>query len=440
MSNLDLSSSSKIEDLGRGGKAKGMSAEAPLCNMEHGTPSSVAYLDHPLFLQHVVRLPDLGLLGVLRRPGEHETQHPVPDVCRRTVAQVLGGHQLDHLVEETELADFRVEHRAAVFHARVQQLSTNTNCPDPEVLVRLYGRYGTYVESLQRLPLLNGLHLSRQRLGGDVRSVRVLAQHVAELHHGRRVCDGVPWEENPHLRGGRVEKPPPVHLTEIQTLISPSSAVELNTTSVLANYATEADSRLSIEQSTPETYIKRHPMVKQMRDNTMYPHLHGGRVENHPQYTRTGSNLDLPVISHLVYCESSALDHVATEAGEEVALRVSHTLLMSSVGMKHRWGELDGDKRFSQEAAITSLSSGSIEKNFLTPSMKPMKYEHFRAATTTSTGAVLPEPRKTPFGFIGLFFAVIPGLMIGAFISQRIANFLEENDLFVPSDDDDDDD
>nr|CAD7265618.1 unnamed protein product [Timema shepardi] len=36
------------------------------------------------------------------------------------------------------------------------------------------------------------------------------------------------------------EKPPPVHPTEIRTSISPSSAVELNTTSVLANYATEA--------------------------------------------------------------------------------------------------------------------------------------------------------------------------------------------------------
>nr|CAD7429988.1 unnamed protein product [Timema monikensis] len=36
------------------------------------------------------------------------------------------------------------------------------------------------------------------------------------------------------------EKPPTVHLTEIRTSISPSSAVELNTTSALANYATEA--------------------------------------------------------------------------------------------------------------------------------------------------------------------------------------------------------
>nr|CAD7452352.1 unnamed protein product [Timema tahoe] len=35
------------------------------------------------------------------------------------------------------------------------------------------------------------------------------------------------------------EKPPPVHPTEIRTSIFPSSAVELNTTSALANYATE---------------------------------------------------------------------------------------------------------------------------------------------------------------------------------------------------------
>nr|CAD7573494.1 unnamed protein product [Timema californicum] len=37
-----------------------------------------------------------------------------------------------------------------------------------------------------------------------------------------------------------LEKPPPVHPTEIRTSNSPSSAVELNTTSALANYATEA--------------------------------------------------------------------------------------------------------------------------------------------------------------------------------------------------------
>nr|CAD7266375.1 unnamed protein product [Timema shepardi] len=45
-----------------------------------------------------------------------------------------------------------------------------------------------------------------------------------------------------HLSGlaGCMGKPPSVHPTKIRTSISPSSAVELNTTSALANYATEA--------------------------------------------------------------------------------------------------------------------------------------------------------------------------------------------------------
>nr|CAD7445207.1 unnamed protein product [Timema bartmani] len=42
------------------------------------------------------------------------------------------------------------------------------------------------------------------------------------------------------LPSALIEKPPPVHPTEIQTSISPSSAVKLNTTSALANYVTEA--------------------------------------------------------------------------------------------------------------------------------------------------------------------------------------------------------
>nr|CAD7203621.1 unnamed protein product [Timema douglasi] len=47
------------------------------------------------------------------------------------------------------------------------------------------------------------------------------------------------------------EKPPPVHPTDIRTSISPSSAVELNTTSVLANYAIEAGLNLKIGLCTP---------------------------------------------------------------------------------------------------------------------------------------------------------------------------------------------
>nr|CAD7395296.1 unnamed protein product [Timema poppensis] len=51
-------------------------------------------------------------------------------------------------------------------------------------------------------------------------------------------------EVKPHFRGGRVEnhleKTTPIHPTETRTSISPSSAIQLNTTSALANYATKA--------------------------------------------------------------------------------------------------------------------------------------------------------------------------------------------------------
>ncbi|GLH04837.1 hypothetical protein R5R35_003589 [Gryllus longicercus] len=78
-----------------------------------------------------------------------------------------------------------------------------------------------------------------------------------------------------------------------------------------------------------------------------------------------------------------------------------------------------------------------LAKGNLAPHQKEISC---REATTSASGAVLPEPQKVPFGLLGLVFAVVPGLLIGATISKKIANFLEENDLFVPSDDDDDDD
>lgn len=59
---------------------------------------------------------------------------------------------------------------------------------------------------------------------------------------------------------------------------------------------------------------------------------------------------------------------------------------------------------------------------------------HFRS------GAFKPKPAEMPFGLFAILCAVIPGLFVGATISKNVANFLEENDLFVPSDDDDDED
>ncbi|XP_076637896.1 essential MCU regulator [Colletes latitarsis] len=65
---------------------------------------------------------------------------------------------------------------------------------------------------------------------------------------------------------------------------------------------------------------------------------------------------------------------------------------------------------------------------------------HLRQRTTTPSGAILPEPKRTRFGFLGVICSIVTGLVIGATLSKIMANFLEEKELFVPSDDDDDDD
>nr|CAD7594938.1 unnamed protein product [Timema genevievae] len=90
-------------------------------------------------------------------------------------------------------------------------------------------------------------------------------------------------EVNPHLRGGRVENylrtPPPVHPTEIRTSISPSSVVELNTTSALANYTTEAGNFVYLEgnllENLPDNLFPSLPVLKwlDVRNNklTQFP-------------------------------------------------------------------------------------------------------------------------------------------------------------------------
>ena len=60
---------------------------------------------------------------------------------------------------------------------------------------------------------------------------------------------------------------------------------------------------------------------------------------------------------------------------------------------------------------------------------------------TRPSGAYLEEPkRETRLGLLKVFLTVITGLSIGAWVSQKMAAFLEENELFVRDDDDDDDD
>lgn len=86
-------------------------------------------------------------------------------------------------------------------------------------------------------------------------------------------------------------------------------------------------------------------------------------------------------------------------------------------------------KLFQNTQLINRLTSASS-----------IEYNSIRLKTHKRTGALKPMPKVTSFGLFGVLCSIVPGLFIGAAISKNIANFLEENDLFVPSDDDDDED
>lgn len=84
---------------------------------------------------------------------------------------------------------------------------------------------------------------------------------------------------------------------------------------------------------------------------------------------------------------------------------------------------------------MARVAGANLVRRSVQQSMQLKRYKtHYRS------GAIRPMPKILPFGLVGLVGSVVPGLLIGAAISKSVANFLEENDLFVPSDDDDDED
>ncbi|CAG2056149.1 unnamed protein product [Timema podura] len=81
------------------------------------------------------------------------------------------------------------------------------------------------------------------------------------------------------------------------------------------------------------------------REEEVYPHLCGGRMDNHLGNISLNTadrdlNLDPPVIDSLVYCESSALDHATTKASLTLivlALNISiHMVLCRSCVQKEK--------------------------------------------------------------------------------------------------------
>lgn len=87
---------------------------------------------------------------------------------------------------------------------------------------------------------------------------------------------------------------------------------------------------------------------------------------------------------------------------------------------------------------VLSRVSQLVNSNLLKSQIRNTFVQQKRNKPYFRSGAVKPMPEEIPFGLLGIFGMVCAGLFVGAAISKNIANFLEENELFVPSDDDDD--
>nr|CAD7257700.1 unnamed protein product [Timema shepardi] len=208
----------------------------------------------------------------------------------------------------------------------------------------------------------------------------------------RGLSPGPPAQKSDTLLLDLQEKPPPVHPTEIRTSISPSSAVELNTTSALANYATEAGiGKVELEE--------------------VNPHLRGGRVENHlgktpPSSPDRDSSLDLPVLSSRALHDKrvSQLRHQGGLSLEEVYLHwrgeiMKHNLMTNTLStpdedsnhglqsMVFQSGPFDNRR---SEPAFDWRESG---KPFSNPPLPPVHPTEIRTSISPSSAVELNTTR-----------------------------------------------
>jgi hypothetical protein len=89
-----------------------------------------------------------------------------------------------------------------------------------------------------------------------------------------------------------------------------------------------------------------------------------------------------------------------------------------------------------------SIQTTSI-KSFLFRSSRHVKTQnylrdhHIVNGVYTEAGAILPVPKWYKFGITKVIVVVTAYILLGSFVSQATAEFLEDNEIFVPDEEDD---
>nr|CAD7430798.1 unnamed protein product [Timema monikensis] len=189
-----------------------------------------------------------------------------------------------------------------------------------------------------------------------------------------------------------------VHSTEIRTSISPSSAVDLNTTSALTNYATEAEvinlpafawkesekpdkppsidpigfitpisPSLADQSNTSNAVERKTGTLMSTWEEEVNPHLRRGRAENHPQFTRPRFEPLISPSSAVELNTTSALANYATKAGNVLEMKkswkgyIGYGMAPNGVGLR-KWQKSGKHCPIENKTDILSLSATSMKE------------------------------------------------------------------------------
>lgn len=58
-----------------------------------------------------------------------------------------------------------------------------------------------------------------------------------------------------------------------------------------------------------------------------------------------------------------------------------------------------------------------------------------RRINNNSTGGIKPKPIRDKYYILGLAATILPGVIFGVYVAKRLAQFLEDSEIFFPGDD-----
>nr|CAD7255940.1 unnamed protein product [Timema shepardi] len=217
------------------------------------------------------------------------------------------------------------------------------------------------------------------------------------------------------LAASEPEKPPSVHPTEIRTSISPSSAVELNPTSVLANYATEAELASKKVKTSHQLHEPPAPNIRRQRHIFDEDDESGDLLANEEHSS---------LVSHYLIDIAINQDiHRHKMEGGNISLKIEpdeelENNLLQQVKLEVKTeNNLQGKSEVFLKEEVLSYQTPEFEFVSVSPNHPPIKVEF--------TVRRLQFPEKITAASSSIFFTMLQQSLRGVFLEEPALGWLK---------------